>query len=152
MPLQLTAGSQLVLVMRGWVAGNPRRRDEVPAVITPSGQVRVEGLAMAELPQPMVLGSSPVPGPADRIWQHFSFERFERWSGRSAAPLIVRQIGEPAWNDGLNRQWNQPGSGVDKHRAYALQWFVMSALAAIFAVGYAIRTWRAERARMDQPG
>ena len=145
MPLQLTGGNRVVVVMRGWVAGNPRDRNQVPDVMTPGGVVRLEGLAMAELPQPIVLSAASVPGPGGRIWQHFDFEAYERWSGREIVPLIVRQIGDADWLDRLNRQWIQPGSGVDKHRAYAVQWFAMSAMAALFACGLLARFWRARR-------
>ncbi|MGE0315450.1 MAG: SURF1 family protein [Lautropia sp.] len=142
MPIRPPGGDAVVLVMRGWVAGDPRDRNRVPTVSTPPGPQRVEGLAMAELPQPLVLAASDAPGPQDRIWQHFSFDRYAAWSGLAVAPVVVRQTVEPALADGLNRQWNQPGTGVDRHRAYAFQWFSMSALALGFGIVLVVRARR----------
>ena len=43
---------------------------------------------------------------------------------------------------GLARDWVEPGSGADKHRAYAFQWFAMAA-AAVVAAG--VLGWRVAR-------
>ncbi len=36
--------------------------------------------------------------------------------------------------DGLVRAWPRPDLGVDKHKAYALQWYVLAALTVILYV------------------
>ncbi len=40
-------------------------------------------------------------------------------------PVLVQQHND--LGDGLVRDWSRPDTGVDVHRAYALQWFAMSA-------------------------
>lgn len=48
--------------------------------------------------------------------------------------------------DGLVRDWAEPSAGIDKHKAYAFQWFSLAFLAAALALGLAWRAWRAWRA------
>jgi len=68
-------------------------------------------------------------------------------SGLQLAPYVLRQL-EAAQdekgqsiNDGLVRDWPEPSDGIDKHRAYALQWFLFSGLSLALAVVIAFR-WR----------
>jgi cytochrome oxidase assembly protein ShyY1 len=130
-PLKLAGRNEHVMVLRGWVARDPFDRNRLPPVITPSDPVRVTGLAVAELQQPMMLGEEPVPGPGDRLWQHFDYAKFSGWAGITLHPVVVRQTAEPDYRDGLARDWNQPGVSVDRHRAYAFQWFALTAAAFV---------------------
>ena len=86
MPIESAESRRLILVMRGWVPLNPRDRNQVPTLMTPSTEVVVEGLALSDLPQPMMLGRSAEPGPGDRIWQHFDFQRYSVWSDVRFSP------------------------------------------------------------------
>ena len=95
----------------------------------PEGMVEIEGLVQKELAQPMTLGGADGARESAQLWQHYDPALFAAWAGRMPAPLVVRQTVEPAYADGLVRDWNQPGTGVDRHRAYALQWFTMAAVA-----------------------
>jgi cytochrome oxidase assembly protein ShyY1 len=138
-PLKLAGRDDHVMVLRGWVARHPRDRERLPAVATPSEGVEVVGLAVADLKQPMMLGEEPVPGPDDRLWQHFDYRRFSDWAGIRLHPVILRQTVEPDYRDGLARDWNQPGISVDRHRGYAFQWFAMTAAAVVF---WLVLLWR----------
>jgi surfeit locus 1 family protein len=122
-PLRLDGDGRYVLVLRGWVARDLADRERLPAPGAAGVPVRVEGLATAELPQPIVLAAE-VGEPTSRIWQRFERDRYRRWSGLDPLPVIIRQTSELP--DGLHRDWVQPGSGVDKHRGYAFQWFAMA--------------------------
>ncbi len=130
-PVKLDRSDRRVLVLRGWVARDPADRNRLPAVPTPAGTVRIAGMAVAELQQPMMLGDEPVPGPTDRLWQRFTYEKFAHWSGYAPYPVIVRQTVEPDYQDGLARDWNRPGVSVDKHLGYAFQWFALTAAAIL---------------------
>lgn len=120
---------QHVLVLRGWIARDVADRERLPPLRTPTDTLRVEGLALEDLPQPIVLGSGQQQG-ADggRIWQHFDLDAYRRWSGLTVMPVLVRQTSE--LDDALARDWAQPGSGVDRHRGYAFQWYAMAAVTA----------------------
>jgi surfeit locus 1 family protein len=140
-----------VLVLRGWIARDIAERTRLPPLRTPTGVQRIEGLAIVDLPQPIVLGSSGPEGGAvepsaagrasgneqgkaagkdasARIWQHLSMPDYARWSGLPMQPVLVRQTVE--LDDGLARDWVQPASGVDRHRGYAVQWYAIAAVTA----------------------
>jgi surfeit locus 1 family protein len=143
-PLKLVGRDSYLMVLRGWVAGNPSDRARLPEVTTPSGPVRVEGLAVADLPQPMMLGAEPAPQPGDRLWQHFDYGKFSSWSGLALYPVVLRQTVEPDYRDGLARDWNQPGVSVDRHLGYAFQWFALTAAAILT---WLILLWRRKKRR-----
>ena len=141
------AGDRHVLVLRGWIARDIQDRNRLPALQTPPGAVQIEGIALAELAQPMLLGGEAGPGPdGSRIWQRVSLPSYSGWSGLAMQPILIRQTS--ALDDGLARDWVQPGSGADKHRAYAVQWYAMAAAVALF---WAVATWLARRRRAAQP-
>jgi surfeit locus 1 family protein len=142
-PIRIETGSERrhVLVLRGWVERDLRDRSRLPPIRTPTGPVAIEGIAQAVLPQPMVLGDDPEPGPAERLWQRYTPRRYAEWSGLAMQPFVVRQIGGP--EDGLARDWAAPGDGVDRHRGYAFQWFALATLAAgLWIVFVPLRAWR----------
>lgn len=136
------AGAVCVAVLRGWIALNAAQRDVPPVVTTPQGSVTVQGRSLQGLDQPMLLGRDVEPGPHDRIWQRFDIQRLGRWAGLAMAPVIVRQQDQADVNDNLHRDWNEPGTGAERHFAYAFQWFAMSLLLLIGMVAMAWRQFR----------
>lgn len=148
-----------VLVLRGWIARDIAERTRLPPLRTPGGIQHIEGLAIVDLPQPIVLGASEAHGPgADRsagdptargdgsspIWQHLSMSDYARWSGLPMQPVLVRQTSE--LDDGLARDWVQPAAGVDRHHGYAVQWYAMA------AVTVGLWLWLTLRTRRRLPG
>ncbi len=131
-----------VLVLRGWIARDPVERTRLPVVPSLIGPVRVEGVVMAELPQPLLLGgaASPVAEVGGRLLQHFDASAYRAWSGLDVVPQVLRQTAPLA--DGLVRDWVAPGPGVVKHQAYAVQWYSMAAGLSGFAV---FALWRRRR-------
>jgi cytochrome oxidase assembly protein ShyY1 len=142
-PLRLDDGGAWVMVLRGWVARDLGERTRVPALPALDGPVRIEGYAQAVLAQPMLLAEQPAPAAGERIWQRYEADAYRRWSGRPVVDGVVRQASPTP--DGLARDWLEPGSGADKHRGYAFQWFAMAVLAA---GGAAVLGWRL-RAQRD---
>lgn len=134
-PIRMTGSDRHLLILRGWIARDPRERTRLPEVPAPSGEVEIEGLAQRDLDRALELGRSPPLGAQDRLWQNADVASFARWSGLAMQPLVVRQtlamreagVGR---EDGLVRDWPDPGSGVDKHLGYALQWYALAALVA----------------------
>jgi surfeit locus 1 family protein len=129
-PLRLSDGKH-VLVNRGWVAAPPRR-EQLPEVVTPAGEVSIEGVHLTRFPRVMSAG-----GRAEgRVWQNLEIEDFAAWSGLPLQSHAVEQHsdaeGKPA--DGLIREWPRPDAQVDKHRSYALQWYSLAALCVILVL------------------
>lgn len=134
-PLRITGSDRHVLVLRGWVASDPRERTRLPDLGTPAAEVEIEGIAERDLEKALELGRSPPPGPHDRLWQNADIASFARWSGLAMQPIVVREtvaprIGAAVFDDGLVRDWPDPGSGVDRHLGYAFQWYALAVLAA----------------------
>jgi len=142
--MQLEGGAW-VMVLRGWVARDARERTRLPVLPAQADAVRIEGFAQASLAQPMVLARQPDAAPGERLWQHYDAEVYRRWSGLAVVEGLVRQTSELP--DGLARDWVEPGSGADKHRGYAFQWFAMCACAAVAAAVLAYRSRRSRRER-----
>lgn len=154
-PFAPADGSTPVLVLRGWTAQDPADRGRVPSVNRVSARVRIEALAQADLDQVLELSKPPAPGPDDRLWQNASIAAVSRWSGLALAPVVLRQTGELSPDEvagraapdelaarSLIRDWPSPGMGVDKHRAYAFQWYSMAATVSIL---WLYVFWRSRR-------
>ena len=72
-------------------------------------------------------------GPEGNVWLSFSVDRLRKESRLDLQPLLIQQ--ESALDDGLERVWQRPDSGRDKHLAYAFQWFAMAfAILVIYVV------------------
>ena len=129
-PLRLADGSH-VLVNRGWVAADPRR-ERLPEVRTPAGEVAIEGVRLARFPRAMSAG----PRAEGPVWQNLEFGEFSAWSGLPLAPYALEQ--HSPLEDGLVREWPRADAAVDKHRSYALQWYSLAALsvALFFVLGF----------------
>jgi cytochrome oxidase assembly protein ShyY1 len=57
--------------------------------------------------------------------------------GRVGYEVVTPLNGGPA--DGLLREWLRPDAGIEKHAAYALQWYSLAALAVVLAVVLSFR-------------
>src|SRR5690606_35688444 len=140
-----------VLILRGWIASDPRERTRLPEPRTPSGEVEIEGTAQRDLERVLELGRSPPPGPQDRLWQNADVATFAQWSSLAMQPLVVRKTAAPReagadLDDRLMREWQDRGSGIDKHLGYAFQWYALAVLVAGLWVRFVLfRTGKADR-------
>ena len=130
-PLRLAEGIH-VLVNRGWVEA-AARREQLPEVRTPGGRLRIEGVMLARLPQPMRL-SEERPG---KVRQRIDLKEFAVESGLTLQAFFIEQ--HSALDDGLVRDWPRPDLGVEKHEAYALQWYSLAALSIALVVVLSFR-------------
>jgi surfeit locus 1 family protein len=129
MPLKIEGSERYVLVNRGWVAGTSSRTT-LPQITTPSQVVRVEGLATVPGKRYLELSNQVT----DRnVWQNLTLERYRAVVPIALQPVVIQQ--ENNIDDGLSREWNPPDLGIDKHYAYAFQWYAMAvAIVIIFLV------------------
>jgi surfeit locus 1 family protein len=120
-PMQLANGDA-VLVQRGWAPRDIRDRTLVPTVVSPKGQVLIEGRV------------APTPGrlyefsgaPTGVIRQNIDLTLFADEIKLPLRPLSVLQLGTV--DDGLLRQWPAPAVDIGRHHGYAFQWFALCAL------------------------
>lgn len=147
----------IVLVQRGWWPRDAQDRQRLPEWPEADGEVVVRGVVMAQVSQTYALGEEgPPPREAGRVLRQNADEAFWRtWLGQSPLPGAVLQ-GHPETMTSdspagvappdLRRDWPQPDLGVDKHHAYAAQWFALSALAVGLTLWFSvIRPRRARR-------
>lgn len=131
-PLRLAGSEAHVMVDRGWLQA-AARPDGAPAVRTPSGEVRVEGLGLARLPRALEAGAAG----QGSVRQNLDLDAFAAQSGLRLLPLVIQQ--HSAADDGLLREWPRPDAGVDMHKSYELQWYSLAALAVVLGVVFAFR-------------
>jgi surfeit locus 1 family protein len=128
-PLQIEGGDRHVLINRGWIVAGPDR-SRLPAVDTSADVVSIEGVAVVPLAHPYELAPDANSGP---LRQNLVPERIAAEMKLAMQPVVVLQTGKAP--DGLVRDWPKPDAGVNTHRAYALQWYVMAVLAVALWLG-----------------
>ena len=133
MPFQLESRDEILWVNRGWAPRNPENREMLSKIETPVGTVNIEGIVFAHPGRVYALGSEDpnVNIHKPRIAQNFDLERegqLHRWL---QTPFILR-LEDNGIADGLLRDWAPLTTGVDRHYAYAFQWFALAFAGFIF--------------------
>lgn len=136
MPFKIAASNLHVLVARGWIPRNPVDRTKLPAIVTPEGEIEIEGTARRSIGSVMQLGTLDAPQ-AHAIVQNLDIASFAASSKLAMQPIFLEQLSDT--HDGLVRDWPRPSGGVEKHRGYAFQWYALAAMAFIFFVVTGIR-------------
>ncbi len=137
-PLQIEGSAQAVLVQRGWIARDFLDRQRLAAVQTPSGTVEVSG-RLALWPGKLYAFETDERG---LIRQNLDIGAYRQETGLPLIDALVVQTGEGS--EGLQRNWDAPNLGVDKHHGYAFQWFSLSALLIVLYLWF---QWIAPRRR-----
>lgn len=151
----------IVLVQRGWWPRDAQDRQRLPEWADADGEIELRGTVLPHVSRTFALGDEgPPPREVHRALRQNVDEAFWRaWLGQSPLPGAVLQghpefmaSASPAASQAgfappdLRRDWPQPDLGVDKHRAYAVQWFALSALSVGLTLWFSvIRPWRARR-------
>lgn len=133
-PLEMAGGA--VLVNRGWLAGDPDRRN-APFVKVPQGEIAVEGILVRAQSRYMELAEKTVEG---MVWQNLDLARYRELYSRPLSDWLVMQTDEAG--DKLVRAWPKPDTGVEKHISYAGQWFALAATALAMTLIYLWRLYR----------
>jgi cytochrome oxidase assembly protein ShyY1 len=131
MPFRIAASNLHVLVMRGWFPRNIQDRTRMPEIATPQGTIEIEGIVRRDAGHVMQLGALDPPKP-NAIVQNLDVQSFAHDSGLQAPPFVVEQTSE--LRDGLRRDWPAPAVDVERHRAYAFQWYALAAMALVFFI------------------
>jgi surfeit locus 1 family protein len=132
-PLKIAGSERYVLVKRGWIAAGPDRK-HLPGIATPSQEVEIEGIALPANPPVFELSRETVAG---KIWQNITVDRYREQYGLDLQPLIVQQRSDTP--DGLARDWTAPTFGIERHRAYAFQWFSLALVILILYIALNVR-------------
>ena len=130
MPFQPLDSARLVLVNRGWLPAGPDR-NRPPRIETPPGQVFIRGVTKAPPRTGLVLKALPPERLADNSAraQRLDIKELEAFTGRQLAPFVVRLA--PESEHGFSRDWRPPGTGEQRHKGYAFQWFAFATTLAL---------------------
>lgn len=138
MPFTTTDGQSL-LVNRGWLAGNPDRR-QLPALAPVDGEVELLGKLYIPLGEPVLLGTDSWAEGWPVVVQ---WENIEGLAERLALPLLPYSVRlEPGSVAALVSDWPAINTQPEKHRGYAVQWFLMAAAVTAFWLYSSIRPAR----------
>jgi surfeit locus 1 family protein len=130
-PLRLAGTDRAVLVQRGWAPRNFERREALPPVETPAGEVELTG-RIAPPPAKLYQFGSAGSGV---IRQNLDLVPFAAETGLRLLPVTVLETGPPS--QGLLRDWSETGGrGPETNYGYAAQWWALSALIAILYVWF----------------
>lgn len=122
---------RIVWVNRGWAPRNNQDRLILPSIKTPEGSVMIEGIALSGPGKVLELGNQPNSERTPRIQQNLDLTYEASRFTYPQSPFIIRQ-NDPDTDDGLSRIWPVATTGVDRHYAYAFQWFSLGAAALAF--------------------
>ena len=139
-PLALGDGSA-ILVQRGWSPRHAQDRTRVAPLETPASDVRVSG-RLAPEPSRLYEFANTAQG---AIRQNLDIAEFARERALELLPLTVLQIS--GTDDGLLRDWPDPGATSYKNLGYAFQWFALSALITSLYVWFQLLRPRRARPR-----
>jgi cytochrome oxidase assembly protein ShyY1 len=129
MPFKLAGSEQSVLVLRGWFPRDATDRERIPTIAVPKGVIRLEGRVRTTTGKLMQLGEASALQPG-AIAQNVDLADFARASKLSLQTFIIEQTNDAA--DGLVRDWPIPSVGIDTHKGYAFQWYILALVAALF--------------------
>ena len=132
-PLRIAGSDSYVLVKRGWVEAGASR-SQLPHVATPGGTVTIKGIALPGNPRVFELSERVQLG---SLWENVTVDRYRKAYGFALQPVLIQQTNDTG--DALVRDWRRPDTGVNRHRAYALQWFTLCAVILVIYVVLNVR-------------
>ena len=144
MPLQLEGRDEILWINRGWAPRNSENRETLPPVKTQSNTVTIEGIVFTHPGKVYALGGGQavIDAGKPRIEQNFDLLAEGRLRGWVQSPFILREV-DTSIEDGLLREWAPLTSGVDRHYAYAFQWFALAVSGFLFWLITGLRQyWR----------
>ena len=133
MPFQVAGFDNTVIwVQRGWAPRNREDRLALPPINTPGGTLQIEGIGIAQPDRVFELGDGGVGGSGPvRIQQNLDLTKETERHRWQQIPFVLKQMSDSE-KDGLMRNWTAAASGVERHYAYAFQWFALALSAFLF--------------------
>lgn len=124
-PFKVEKSDQIILVNSGWVSAGASRKNK-PKIMLPEGRLNISGRLQKPHAQPPIWNDSTtlVQGGA---WQFLSLKEFTKRTSLAVAPLILELESNLIGVGGYERRWRAyDDAWVNRHKAYALQWFSMA--------------------------
>jgi surfeit locus 1 family protein len=144
MPLVLEDQKKVLWINRGWAPRNNLNRVELPPISTPDADVVIDGVGFPHPGRVYELGQQAEAVSKPRIEQNFDLNKEAKLHQWEQLPFILRETSSSK-SDGLVRNWPLPTNGVDRHYAYAFQWFALAATGFLFWLMTGLLKYRRER-------
>ena len=137
-PFRISASGGYILVNRGWISAGAYR-DRLPEIPMPAGELRILGKLREPAYTGLLLSDDVVEQFPDGIVRVQSIQPMAlgKVLGLDLQPYVIRL--EPESDSGFGREWPQNGSGSERNRGYAFQWFTMAAAVVIIFLFYSVR-------------
>lgn len=121
-PFTLRGSAQQLLVNRGWIEGDPARRQR-PAIPVVEGEVQLRGYVYRDGTKMTFFGNGQ-----EQQWpklvENLLVDDLQRQLGAPTYPFILRLDSDSA--GALRAEWQIISMGPERHIAYAVQWFAMA--------------------------
>lgn len=135
-----TGYEQSVLVNMGWLKGDYANRDNLPVINIPQGKVSITAFVKAKDLASFALSDQSV---NKQQWplrtQQIHLDTLEQQSGLAFYPFMVYV--QQADDFGFTQHYQPVVMPPEKHRAYALQWFLLAiAVLVVFIFASRINT------------
>ncbi|RLA48282.1 MAG: SURF1 family protein [Gammaproteobacteria bacterium] len=141
--LQLGDGSGTVLVNRGWIAGDPARR-ELPDVPPVPGRVNLTGHVYVAPGVPYLLAEQRLEAGWPKRIQAVEMDKMQppimAMTRGVVFPYPVRIDADAS--GALLVDWKVVNMSPQKHQGYAVQWFAMAAVLFVFYVLRCSNLWQ----------
>jgi len=150
-------GSTALLVQRGWLPRDANDRSRIPAWYKPQGLVQLPVRLTFAPSKNLSLQSEPMLETGllrqnvdvDALTVEWRLALLPASAEQLAQETIKTAEDKPqAGEIPLGRDWWQPTAGVEKHQAYAAQWFVMALTIAGLYIWY--QWWRPAKEKAAQ--
>ncbi|QIB65673.1 SURF1 family protein [Kineobactrum salinum] len=140
---ELADSAALVLVNRGWIAGDPARRT-LPEVPELAGPVELSAHVYVSPGEPYLLAEQDLAQPWPlRVQALEPAALAPLLRDISDAPLFPYQVRiDPGQPSALAVAWQVVNTGPEKHRGYAFQWFTMALVLGIFLLLRSSNLWQ----------
>lgn len=119
------ANGELVLVNRGWLAGDPYRQT-LPEVVEVAGELELAGYVYVPPGESFTLGEIAADAGWPRLVQAIDAGAMAEMLGEPVWPYTVRLNADS--QAALLADWPLVNARPEKHEAYAAQWFSMAAV------------------------
>jgi cytochrome oxidase assembly protein ShyY1 len=140
---ELADSAALVLVNRGWIAGDPARL-ALPEVPELTGPTALTGHVYVSPGKPYLLAEQELAPPWPlRVQALEPVALAPLLRDISDAPLFPYQVRiDPGQPGALTVAWQVVNTGPEKHRGYAFQWFTMALVLGIFFLLRSSNLWQ----------
>jgi surfeit locus 1 family protein len=124
-PLRSTGNGTAILVNRGWISLGVSRQ-HLPDIAVTEAKVSLKGLVAQPANPGLRLQISVSPASWPQVVQYLDYQQLSAELDYSLAPSVILLAAEE--ENGFWREWQPrfPGSGPERHRGYAVQWFALA--------------------------